>query len=116
MVNLKDGRVYKLTKDNLSRTPNVAGNYTLYNKNKRPVYVGTTKGGTGAKWGREEHQRYKYGLRHRLGSYQQDDDYREHPTKKSLDAKYYKFTKIANDNKRRDAEKKAKQGMYHNHG
>jgi len=46
MVNLKDGRVYKLTKDNLSRTPNVAGNYTLYNKNKRPVYVGTTKGGT----------------------------------------------------------------------
>jgi len=66
MVNLKDGRVYKLTKDNLSRTPK--------------------------------------------------DDYREHPTKKSLDAKYYKFTKIANDNKRRDAEKKAKQGMYHNHG
>ncbi len=115
MVFLKEGRVYKLTKDNLAKVPNSAGNYKLYNKNKRPVYVGTTKGGIGAKWGKEEHQRYKYGLRHRLGSYQQEDDYEEHPTKKSLNARYFKFTKIANDKKRREAEKKEKQGMRHNH-
>jgi|TARA_B100001059_G_C17722621_1_gene521604 hypothetical protein len=116
MVYLKEGRVYKLTKDNLAKTPNSAGNYKLYNKNKRPVYVGTTAGKTGAKWGKEEHQRYKYGLRHRLGSYQQEDDYKEHPTKKSLNARYFKFTKYSNDEKRRAAEKKEKQGMYHNHG
>ena len=116
MVWLKSGRVYKLTKDNLAKTPNSAGNYTLYNKEKRPVYVGTTKGNVGAKWGTEEHQRYRYGLRHRLGSYQQEDDYKEHPTKKSLNARYFKYEAIRNDNTRRAAEKKAKQGMYHNHG
>lgn len=113
---LRSGRVYKLTKDNLAKVPNSAGNYTLYNKDKKPVYVGTTKGNVGAKWGKEEHQRYRYGLRHRLGSYQQEDDYKEHPTKKSLNAKYFKYKGISNDNKRRAEEKKAKQGMYHNHG
>ena len=115
MVYLKEGRIYKLTKENLSETPNTAGNYKLYNKDKRPVYVGTTAGKVGAKWGKKEDQRYRYGLRHRLGSYQQQDDYKEHPTKKSLNAKYFKFTKYTNDEKRRAAEKKAKQGMYHNH-
>ena len=113
---LRSGRVYKLTKDNLAKVPNSAGNYTLYNKEKKPVYVGTTKGNVGAKWGTEEHQRYRYGLRHRLGSYQQEDDYKEHPTKKSLNARYFKYEAIRNDNTRRAAEKKAKQGMYHNHG
>ena len=44
MVWLKSGRVYKLTKDNLAKVPNSAGNYKLYNKAKKPVYVGTTKG------------------------------------------------------------------------
>ena len=116
MTYLKEGRVYKLTKDNLSKTPNVAGNYTLYNKSKKPVYVGTTSGNTGAKWGKKESQRYKYGLRHRLGSYQQEDDYKEHPTKESLDAKFYKFKRIQNDDKRRAEEKRAKKGKWHNHG
>ena len=52
----------------------------------------------------------------KLGSYQQEDDYKEHPTKKSLNAKYFKYKGISNDDKRRAEEKKAKQGMYHNHG
>jgi hypothetical protein len=112
---LKTGRIYKLTKENLHKVPNSAGNYTLYNKDRRPVYVGTTKGNVGAKWGKEEHQRHRYGLRHRLGSYQQKDDYKEHPTKKSLNAKYFKYKGISNDDKRRAEEKKDKQGMRHNH-
>lgn len=113
---LRSNRVYKLTKDNLAKVPNSAGNYTLYNKEKKPVYVGTTKGNVGAKWGKKEDQRYRYGLRHRLGSYQQEDDYKEHPTKKPLNAKYFKYKGISNDNTRRAEEKKAKQGMHHNHG
>lgn len=112
---LKSRTVYKLTKDNLAKVPNSAGNYTLYNKDKKPVYVGTTAGKVGARWGSEEHQRYKYGLRHRLGSYQQKDDYHEHPTKKPLSAKYFMYKSICNDNSRRAQEKKDKQGMYHNH-
>ena len=73
---LRSGRVYKLTKENLAKVPNSAGNYKLYNKEKKPVYVGTTAGKVGAKWGKNEDQRYRYGLRHRLGSYQQEDDYK----------------------------------------
>ena len=98
---LRTGRVYKLTKENLRKVPNSAGNYTLYNKDRRPVYVGTSKGNVGAKWGEGEDQRYRYGLRHRLSSYRQKDDYKEPPTKKSLNAKYFKYKGISNDNKRR---------------
>ena len=61
---IRSGRVHKLTKDNLARTPNSAGNYKLYDKNRKPVYVGTTAGNVGAKWGKNEDQRYRYGLRH----------------------------------------------------
>ena len=51
---IRSGRVHKLTKDNLARTPNSAGNYKLYDKNRKPVYVGTTAGNVGAKWGKKE--------------------------------------------------------------
>ena len=112
---IRSGRIHKLSKENLSRVPNSAGNYKLYDKNRKPVYVGTTAGKVGAKWGREEHQRYRYGLRHRLGSYQQKDDYKEHPTKKSLKAHYFSYKPIRNDNTRRATEKRDKQGMKHNH-
>jgi len=43
MTWLKPGRVYKLTKDNLAKTPNSAGNYTLYNKQKRRFMSGPRK-------------------------------------------------------------------------
>tara|TARA_B110000438_G_scaffold3908_1_gene3911 strand:+ start:6522 stop:6872 length:351 start_codon:yes stop_codon:yes gene_type:complete len=112
---LRTGRVHKLTKDNLARVPNSAGNYKLYDKNRKPVYVGTTAGNVGAKWGKKDDQRYRYGLRHRLGSYRQEDDYKEHPTKKALRPKYFSYKSIRNDNTRRAAEKRDKQGMRHNH-
>jgi len=112
---LRSNRVHKLTKENLSKVPNSAGNYKLYDKNRKPVYVGTTAGRVGAKWGEKEHQRYRYGLRHRLGSYQQKDDYKEHPTKKSLNAHYFSYNPIRNHNTRRSTEKCDKQGMRHNH-
>ena len=110
---IRSGRIHKLSKENLSRVPNSAGNYKLYDKNRKPVYVGTTAGKVGAKWGREEHQRYRYGLRHRLGSYQQKDDYKEHPTKKSLKAHYFSYKPIRNDNTRRATEKRPRSGRAH---
>jgi hypothetical protein len=115
---LKAGRIYKLTKDNLSKVPNTGGIYKIYNSNKCHDYTGTTKGNVGAKWGSEEHQRYRYGLRHRLGSYIQKDDYEEHPTKKSLRAtknRYFAYYPVRNDDRRRELEKKMKQGVRHNH-
>ena len=115
---LRKGRVYKLTKENLAKVPNTAGNYKLYNKDRKPLYVGTTAGNFGAKWGKGEDQRYRYGLRHRLGSYQQKDDYKEHPTKKSLHEKgkpqYFSYNPIRNDVKRREQEKRDKQGHKYN--
>ncbi len=115
---LRSGRVYKLTKENLAKVPNTAGNYKLYNKKRKPLYVGTTAGKTGAKWGKEEHQRYRYGLRHRLGSYQQKDDYKEHPTKRPLAKngrpKYFSYKSIRNDNTRKATEKRDKQGHRFN--
>ena len=115
---LRSGRVYKLTKDNLKKVPNTAGNYKLYDKDRKPLYVGTTAGNVGAKWGKDNDQRYRYGLRHRLGSYQQKDDYKEHPTKKPLAQRgkpqFFKYTPIRNDEKRREQEKKDKQGHKFN--
>ena len=61
MAWLRSGRVYKLTKENLKKVPNTAGNYKLYNKERKPLYVGTTAGNVGKKWGKGEDQRYRYG-------------------------------------------------------
>lgn len=114
---LAQGRIYKYTKENLARVPNSAGNYRIYNKKRKHVYTGTTKGNTGAKWGNKPHQRYRYGLRHRLGANIQKDDHKEHPTKKGLqrEAKYFSYKVFRNDNSRRAAEKRDKQGLKHNH-
>lgn len=113
----RQGKIYKLTKDNLSCVPNTAGNYKLYDKNRQPIYVGTTAGKVGAKWGDKPHQRYRYGLRHRLGSYQQKDDYDEHPTKKALrraNPVYFSYKSIRTDSTRRKEEKINKQGHRFN--
>lgn len=118
MAWLRSGRVYKLTKENLKKVPNTAGNYKLYNKERKPLYVGTTAGNVGKKWGKGEDQRYRYGLRHRLGSYQQKDDYKEHPTKKPLQQKgkpqFFSYSPIRSDVKRREQEKRDKQGHRFN--
>jgi hypothetical protein len=114
---LRQGRIYKLTKDNLRKVPNSAGNYKLYNGERKPLYVGTTAGKVGKKWGKEDHQRYKYGLRHRLGSYQQKDDYKEHPTKRPLaraKPQFFMYRSIRTDSTRQAVEKKDKQGHRFN--
>ena len=61
--------------------------------------------------------RFRYGLRHRLQSYYQKDDYSEHPTKESLrnDIEFYKVKEIANKKLRRATEKQWKDGNKHNH-
>jgi len=56
--------------------PSKAGIYTFYDKNRELLYVGHAKN-----------------LRHRVQSYRQDDDLREHPTKAPLRPKitYYAY-------------------------
>ena len=90
----------RLIKSNLikSKIPNKPGVYTLYNKNKTPIYTGSSKI-----------------LRHRLQSYLQKDNFREHPTKRILRqrAKYFSIKKIA-ITKARKIEKKRKIGFKFN--
>lgn len=97
--------------------PNSAGNYKYYNKNKKQIYEGTSKGNKGAQWGPEPHQHFKYGMRHRIQSMLQKDDRKEHPTKPALrkDAKYFSYTPIPGNRERRQKEKQGKQGLKHNH-
>ena len=126
MAWLRENRLYKLNKKNLSRVPNTGGNYQLYNADRQPIYAGTTKGNWGGPY--QSHRpnlgRYRYGLRHRLGSYIQVDDFKEHPTKKALrlgDPKgipgpdYFLYDSHRSDRKRRVQEKKWKKGLKHNH-
>ena len=123
---LREKRLYKLNKENISRVPNTGGNYKLYNADRKPVYAGTTKGNWGGPFQKDKPDlgRYRYGLRHRLGSYIQKDDYREHPTKKALrngDPKgppgpdYFMYDAHRSDSQRRAQEKNWKKGLKHNH-
>lgn len=118
---IRENTIYKLNKNNLSRTPNSAGNYVLYNKDRQPIYVGTTAGNWGGPYQKHKPKlgRYRYGLRHRIGSYIQEDCYVEHPTKKALRNKgkptYYMYDSIRSDNQRKAQEKKMKQNMKYNH-
>lgn len=116
-MKLKENNIYKLNKENISCVPNTPGNYSFYNKDRRKIYEGTTKGNKGAHWGPEPHQFFTYGIRHRVGSYIQKDDHREHPTKPALrrEIEYFSFDVIRNDDQRREAEKRRKQGLKHNH-
>ena len=67
-INIKNTRKGKV--------PNTPGLYTLYNKNRKPIYKG--------------HSRR---LRHRLQSYYQKDCFKAHPTKRRLrgKAKYFSY-------------------------
>ena len=55
--------------------PNKSGIYTLYNAFRTPIYTGSSKK-----------------LRHRLQSYNQEDCFKEHPTKEELRKKIKYFT------------------------
>jgi len=107
----------RFNKDNVSCVPNSGGIYKFYDKNNKLVYVGRAKGNTGKQWGPEPQQRFKYGLRHRLQSYYQSDDRKEHPTKPALrrDIHSFSYQRIPSERERREVEKRLKQKLKHNH-
>lgn len=117
MVYLKSGKVYRMDSDHLSHVPNKAGIYKIYNSQKKPVYVGMTQGHLGKVWSKDTGGRYVYGLRHRLQSYKEKDDFSTHPTKKELrpHTNYFAYWVITDREKRRMTEKTWKQGMRFNH-
>ena len=57
-------------KENVARVPDITGSYKFFDGNGKLIYIGVSHDG-------------KYsGLRHRIQSYYQKDDFSEHPTKK----------------------------------
>lgn len=79
--------------------PSVPGVYKFYDVNRRLLYVGHAKN-----------------LRHRVQSYRQDDDFREHPTKPALrpKIKYYQYIPMPLS-KARDVEKGVKKYSRYNY-
>ena len=71
----------RLTRQNLRKgeVPNKSGVYILYNNNGKPIYIGHSKQ-----------------LRHRIQSYIQEDDLREHRTKRAVRKKaaYFSYRKV----------------------
>jgi excinuclease UvrABC nuclease subunit len=79
--------------------PAKPGIYKFYDNNKRLLYVGHAKN-----------------LRHRVQSYRQDDDFREHPTKAALRPriKYYAYENMPVERARR-LEREIKKNAPHNY-
>lgn len=67
---------------NVNDVSNCGGNYVFYDKNRRLIYTGVASGNKGKQWGSKPSQRYQYGLKHRLQSYYQKDDFKVHNEKK----------------------------------
>lgn len=81
------------------RVPNVSGIYQFYDRNRRLLYVGHAKN-----------------LRHRVQSYGEVDDFKEHPTKAALRPKimYYTFIPMTLD-KAKAVEKVVKKRAIYNY-
>ena len=95
-----------LTRENTLKLPNKGAVYSIHKeKNGPPIYVGRASGNGG-----------KYGARHRLSSYHQKDDFKEHPTKKPLrkDANYFKVIIVEDKKTRRTLENQLKKGLHGN--
>lgn len=90
-------------KENISRIPDVTGIYMFMNKDGHPIYVGRSHDGPYS------------GLRHRLQSYYEEDDFNEHPTKEKLRPAihFVKFQKTS-ESEARKIEEKLKQGLKYN--
>jgi len=114
---IRSGRLHKMHKDNFARVPNSPGIYKIYNDDKKLVYVGTTAGNKGKIWSKKTGGRYVYGLRHRLGSYEQKDDFYEHPTKERLrpHTDYFAYWVVKDPIKRKNLERSLKKGVPFNH-
>ena len=84
----------RFTKANINGETNQGGVYNFYNKKKERIYTGRASGNIGGKWGDSpDGGNFRYGLKHRLQSYKQKDDPKEHPTKVALRPKiaYYEI-------------------------
>ena len=66
-------------KENISKVPDATGVYLFFNKNRTPIYIGRSK------------NKEFSGLRHRIQSYNEVDDYNEHKTKRVLRGKIASF-------------------------
>jgi len=67
-----------LNREGVHKAPTTSGIYHIDNKNGVEIYVGVASN-----------------LRHRLGSYIETDDFREHPTKAPLRRQEHSFTAIS---------------------
>ena len=108
----------RFNRKNVSQESNKGGVYVFYDKNGNRIYAGRASGNVGEPWGDNPNGgRFRYGLRHRLQSYHQKDDPREHPTKVALRRAIhsYRTQEIANKARRRATEKRLKEGNKHNH-
>ena len=108
----------RFTRENVNGETNQGGVYSFYNKKRERIYAGRASGNMVGKWGDNPNGgSYRYGLRHRLQSYHQKDDPREHPTKVALRPKihYYYAKPIRGKAERRATEKLWKQGNKFNH-
>tara|TARA_B100000029_G_scaffold81047_3_gene72138 strand:+ start:1127 stop:1492 length:366 start_codon:yes stop_codon:yes gene_type:complete len=107
-------------KENVSKLSNKGGVYVFFNKKKEPIYVGRASGKYGSHYDNNpNYGRYRFGLRHRLQSYYQKDQFHGeagHPEKKKLRPRiaYFRTREIANKTERRATEKRLKQGMKFN--
>ncbi|MAF44235.1 MAG: hypothetical protein CMI54_08775 [Parcubacteria group bacterium] len=95
----------KFTRENVLKLDNGGGLYQFYNKQGVPIYIGRTAG-----------NKDKYGLKHRVSSYLQIDDFNEHPTKKALRPKIHSFSVLSVEDKkrRRMMEMQLKKGLHGN--
>ncbi len=88
----------------------------FFDKHGNQLYVGRTSGKMGSQWGDESHERYQYGMRHRLQSYYQKDDYSVHNEKKEWRGKiaYFSYSYEPSETKRRALEKTLKKNGKYN--
>ena len=107
----------RFTKENIAKTPNSKGLYQFYDKDGKAIYTGVSKGNKGKQWGPKPEHHFKYGVKHRLQSYYQKNDNKEHPTKPALRKNIHSFAyeRHTNDKKMREKEKRLKQDKKHNH-
>lgn len=102
-------------KKNVNDLSNCGGNYVFYDKDKKLIYTGITNGNKGKKWGEKPDQQYQYGLRHRLQSYYQKDDFKVHNEKTWRNEIKYFDCACEPDKAKRDAiEKRLKKHTKYN--
>lgn len=91
------------SKENISQVPDATGVYIFIDKKDTPIYIGRTI-----------NKDYS-GLKHRLQSYYEKDDFDVHPTKAELRPHIVKFTyRKTTEQGAREMEMKLKEHMKYN--